>query len=98
MPEEVLFESESASNREEVATYLRTVANRLDGDETMTLSEGDQSIELDPPADLEFEVKVERETGSGPDELGLELELEWDDVATGDEPVGDKQTDGLDIS
>lgn len=98
MPEEVLFESENRLNRQEVATYLRTVSNRLDGNETLTFSAGEQSIELEPPANLEFEVKVERETGAGPDELSLELELEWDDVDTDEESVGDKQTNALDIS
>ena len=97
MPEEVLFESEHRQTREEVAAYLRTVANRLDGDETLTLVDGEQSIELELPAEVEFEVKVERETGSGPDELGLELELEWDDVDT-EEVVDDEGTTGLDIS
>ncbi|AHG04250.1 hypothetical protein HALDL1_12085 [Halobacterium sp. DL1] len=95
MPEEVLFESEHSQSRSEVAAYLRTVADRLDGDATLTLADGDQSVDIEPPATVAFEVKVERETGSGPDELSLELELEWDDT---DEASGDEQTDGLDIS
>ncbi|WP_232702350.1 amphi-Trp domain-containing protein [Halobacterium wangiae] len=97
MPEEVLFVSEHRQTRGDVAAYLRTVADKLDGDAALTLADGDQSVELEPPAEVEFEVKVERETGSGPDEIGLELELEWDDVDT-DEVSGDEGTTGLDIS
>ena len=81
MPEEVLFESETRKSRGEMATYLRTVADRLDDDGTVSLSAGEQSVDLDVPDSAEFEVKVERETpsGGGDGELSLELEIEWDE-------------------
>ncbi|MFC3476908.1 amphi-Trp domain-containing protein [Halobacterium litoreum] len=87
MPEEVIFESESTQSRSDVANYLRTVADKLDAGGDLTLSAGDQSVTLDPPTNVAFEVKAERETGSGADELSVEFELEWadgEDAASGD--------------
>lgn len=79
MPEEVLFKSESRESRAAVADYLRSIADKLDAGEAVTLSAGDQSITLDVPAQPTFEVKAERETSKsgGSPELSLELELEW---------------------
>lgn len=85
MSEEVLFEAESMRSRSEVATYLREVADALESDGAVTLSAGDQSVSVTPPSRVEFEVKVEREgPANGPGELGLELELEWDEDAPDD--------------
>jgi len=93
MPEEVLFESELSQTRSEVADYLRTVADKLDADESLTLSAGGDSVTLDPPESVTFEVKAELETGSGPDEHSVEFELEW---AEGEAQASDAS--GLDIS
>ncbi|WP_435175113.1 amphi-Trp domain-containing protein [Halorussus sp. AFM4] len=81
MPEEVLFETENRMSRSDVAAYLRTVAEKLESGGDLTLSAGDQSVTLDPPAQPTFEVKAERETpgGGGPGELSVEFELEWDE-------------------
>jgi amphi-Trp domain-containing protein len=82
MPEEVLFESESDMGREEVATYLRTVADKLDDGTSMTLSAGGESVTMEVPASVEFEVKAEREgPEGGRKELSVELELEWPEDA-----------------
>ena len=81
MPEEVLFETETRKSRAEVAAYLRSVADKLDGDGNVSLSAGDQSVDLTVPDSTEFEVKVEREAPAGAEtgELSLELEIEWDE-------------------
>ena len=80
MPEEVLFESESRRSREEIAAYLRTVADSLDAGDAITLRRGDESTTLEPPARPTFEVKAEREgPAEGPGELSVEFELEWDE-------------------
>jgi amphi-Trp domain-containing protein len=82
--EEVLFKTESTQSRAEIAASLRTIADRLDDDGEVTLSAGDQSQTLSVPARPEFEIKVEREQSkSGPAELSIELELEWDEGADG---------------
>ena len=81
MPEEVLFETERRMDRSEIAAYFRTVAEKLESDQDLTLSAGDQSVTLAPPAQPTFEVKAERETPSsgGSGELSIEFELEWDE-------------------
>jgi len=85
MPEEVLFETERRQSREQIAAYLRTVAQKLESGTSFALSAGDQSVTLDPPAEATFEVKAERETpsGGGDGELSVEFEIEWDESAAG---------------
>ncbi|RXK51327.1 amphi-Trp domain-containing protein [Halorientalis pallida] len=84
MPEKVLFETERVQRREDVATYLRTVADKLDDGGPITLESGDQSVTMEPPANVEFEVKAEREGPTdSPGELSIELELEWDEDTSG---------------
>jgi len=82
MPEEVLFKSENRRPRAEIAAYLRTVADKLDAGEPITLKSGDQTATMEPPASPTFEVKAEREgPAEGPGELSVEFELEWDEGA-----------------
>ena len=76
MPEEVLFKTERSHSREEIATYLRSVADKLDGGGDLALSADDESVELAVPDRPTFEVKAERET-NGSTELSVEFELEW---------------------
>lgn len=84
MPEEVLFKSESDQSRTDIASFLRTVADRLDADEEITLTAGGESVTMNPPARPTFEVKAEREgPAGGPNELSVEFELEWDEGAEG---------------
>jgi len=85
MPEEVLFKSESNQSREEIATYLRKVADNLDSGNAITLKAGSESVTLDPPARPTFEVKAEREGSAGNmTERSIEFELEWDENADGE--------------
>ncbi|MFC3959519.1 amphi-Trp domain-containing protein [Halovivax cerinus] len=90
MPEEVLFESEAGRSREDVAATLRSVADKLDAGEAITLTAGSESVTMDPPAQPTFEVKAEREgPADGPGELSVEFELEWPEDADGDGGTGD---------
>jgi len=80
MPEEVLFKSESAQSRDEIASYLRSVAEKLEQGDSITLKTGAESVTMDPPERPTFEVKAEREgPADGPGELSIEFELEWDE-------------------
>ncbi|MDJ1434248.1 amphi-Trp domain-containing protein [Halostagnicola sp. A-GB9-2] len=80
MPEEVLFKSESDQTREEIASYLRSVADKLEQGDSITLKSGSESVTMEPPARPTFEVKAEREGPTdGPGELSIEFELEWDE-------------------
>ncbi|MFC6874112.1 amphi-Trp domain-containing protein [Halobellus marinus] len=82
MVEEVLFKSEHSQSREAIASYLRDVADKLDAGEAITLSAGDQSVTMEPPAQPTFEVKAEREgPADGDGELSIELEIEWTEGA-----------------
>lgn len=85
MPEIVLFETENRRTREEIASYLRTVADNLEAGEPITLQSGEESVTVEPPAEPTFEVKVEREgPKGGPHERSIELELEWDESDSDD--------------
>ncbi len=80
MPEEVLFKSERVQSREDIASYLRRVAAKLEDGDAVTLKSGSESVTMEPPARPTFEVKAERDgptDGSG--ELSIEFELEWDE-------------------
>jgi amphi-Trp domain-containing protein len=88
MPEEVIFESERHQSREQVASYLQTVVDRLGAGEPITLQAGEESVTLEPPAEVEFEVKAEREgPAGGPTELSIEFELEWPEDGGDDGPL-----------
>ncbi|WP_336001481.1 amphi-Trp domain-containing protein [Halorientalis halophila] len=94
MPEEVLFKSESAQSRAEIASYLRSVAEKLDAGESITLKSGGDSVTMAPPDRPTFEVKAEREGPTdGDGELSIEFELEWDENGEG----GSDGTGGLEI-
>jgi amphi-Trp domain-containing protein len=78
MPEVVLFKSESDQTREEIASYLRSVADKLERGDAITLKSGSESVTMEPPARPTFEVKAEREGPTdGTGELSIEFELEW---------------------
>ena len=80
MPEEVLFKSESAQTREDIAALLRRVVENLETGDAITLKAGNETVTLNPPARPTFEVKAEREgPANGPGELSIEFELEWDE-------------------
>jgi len=86
MPEEVLFDSESARDRAEVAAYLRRVADALEVGDPLALSAGGDSVTMEVPARPTFEVKAEREGPTdGPGELSVEFEIEWDEDQRGGE-------------
>lgn len=77
--EEVLFKSENKEDRAAIARYLRTIAERLEAGDPLTLESGGESVTLDPPATATFEVKAEREVEGSETELSVEFEIEWDE-------------------
>jgi amphi-Trp domain-containing protein len=91
MPEKVLFKSESNQTREEIAAYLRKVADNLDSGNAISLKAGSESVTLNPPARPTFEVKAEHEGPVGNmTERSIEFELEWDENG-GEESGGSGQ-------
>lgn len=78
MSDDTLFQFEQTMTRDDVATYLREVADKLDGDGTVELSAGGQSTSLAVPERVQFEVDVERALDDrGSAEVEVEFELEW---------------------
>lgn len=84
MPDDTLFEFEQDMSRADVATYLRTVAEKLDGDGQLDFSAADQSTTVQVPDHVEFEIELERESSDrGSSEVSLEFELEWYETSEG---------------
>lgn len=75
--EEVLFETESAHSRNEIADYLEQVAENLRHGRVTLVSGGDE-VTVEPPERAVFEVKVEREEEGNEEEISVEFEIEWD--------------------
>ncbi|WP_435077201.1 HVO_2922 family protein [Halococcus sp. AFM35] len=73
MADETLFESERRRSRTDIAAVFRSLATALENDGPVTLEDGPESVQVDPPESPLFEIEVERESG----EMSLELELEW---------------------
>ncbi len=76
--EKVLFKSEEKKQTSEVASILRTVADKVESGQ-ITLSQGKEEVNLSIPGTITLEIKVEEETKAGRDTLkkSLEIELEW---------------------
>ncbi|MCH7661100.1 MAG: amphi-Trp domain-containing protein [Euryarchaeota archaeon] len=92
MTEEVLFKTEQSRSRGEIAQYLRTVADKLDEDGKLSLSAGEESVEMEVPERPTFEIKAEREEESDGTELSVEFELEWDEEQEGNGRSGGELT------
>ena len=84
--EKVLFEVEEKMSNQEIAEYLKNIAEKLEKGQEIKLESGDQSVQLDTDRPAEFEIKVEEENG----EESLELEIEW--------KKGSQKSDDLSIS
>jgi amphi-Trp domain-containing protein len=94
MPEEVLFKSERNQSRDEIAAYLRRVAEKLEQGDAITLTSGTESVTMEPPARPTFEVKAKREGATGgAGQLSVEFELEWDENGS----EGDSESGQLEI-
>jgi len=72
MSEETIHETETRRSRRGLASYFRRVANALSRGDPVPADE-QQTVTVDPPAETEFEVSVERDG----DDVSLELQLEW---------------------
>jgi amphi-Trp domain-containing protein len=82
--ETVLFKSEEKKSRDEVVEILRLLAEKI-ASGRLNLSNDSGSVELELPANLTLEIKVEEET-KRPNKVmplksrvkrSLEVELEW---------------------
>ena len=84
MGDDTVFQFEQTMARDEVATYLHEVANKLEESDELEFKAGGHSTTLTVPDRLQFEVEVQREpTDRGTDEVEVEFELEWYEDETG---------------
>jgi len=84
--ETILFKSEEKKTAAEVAQTLRLVADKIESG-SITLTQGDESLELTLPAAMTFEIKAEEEEGRSKTTRSLEFELEWG-VGEEEKPAG----------
>jgi len=80
----VLFKSEEKKDLPSVATFLRQLADKLDGNQVV-LRQGTEEIVLDIPNNVILELKAEEENKKGKMKRTFEIEIEW---IEGDESGG----------
>ncbi|ESS08164.1 MAG: hypothetical protein A07HN63_02184 [uncultured archaeon A07HN63] len=80
----IRFRSESTQSIEAIATYRRSVADKLDSGGSVPLTAGEETTTLEIPPRPTFEVKAERETDShgGNAEQSLESRSSWTRIET----------------
>lgn len=76
--ETVLFASEERQSLQNVADFLRQLADRLDNNQVV-LRQGNQEITVDIPNNVVLELKVEEEQKKERTQRSLEVEIEWYD-------------------
>lgn len=83
------FEIELEETREEVAAYLRKLADGLEQDNKLTFIVGDESATINPPELLHFKMETRADSTwlGGEDGRSFVLELGWeaDEVVSDDE-------------
>lgn len=80
--EVVIFETEEVADRARVCSFLRDLADKIEGNNVVLTSNGEETV-LDIPDRMELEVKVEKETGPSGVEHQLEVEIEWGEGESG---------------
>ena len=73
------LETEEQKTRAEVASYLRQLADQLDGGGAVMLELGDQRVDLDPVDPITFKLEGESDWAEGDMEAkqSIEFELVW---------------------
>ncbi len=73
---EILVESEEVRSRQEVASFLREIADKLEAG-SLTVTKGDETVTLQIPERVTLEFEVRRKTKPGKTKQSLEIEIEW---------------------
>lgn len=69
----IMIDYKQRMSKQEVATFLRTIADKLEQDGKFTLTQGEQTHEIEPAATPLLEVKHQEKNGK----YKFEIELEW---------------------
>ncbi len=72
----ILFETEERKSASEIASFLRQLADKIEG-KRVILRSGAKEIDLPMPSNMILEVKVEEEEKKGKTKRSLEVEIEW---------------------
>jgi amphi-Trp domain-containing protein len=82
------LETEAEKTRSEIASYLRELADQLDGDGDVTLELGGRQVRLNPTNPVTFKLEGESDWSEGDTEAKQSIEFElvwWRDARTADE-------------
>jgi amphi-Trp domain-containing protein len=74
----ILMKSKERRNIQELAAFLRQLADRLEQNET-TLQRGDEEISVEVPSRVTFKVKVKEKVKKGGTKHQLKMVLKWKD-------------------
>ena len=91
------LETEAEKTRSEIASYLRELAEQLDGDDAVTLELGGQQVQLDPTNPVTFKLEGESDWSEGDTEAKQSIEFElvwWREAQTAEEGALDITTEG----
>jgi amphi-Trp domain-containing protein len=91
------LETEAEKTRSEIASYLRELAEQLDGDGAVTLELGGKQVQLDPTNPVTFKLEGESDWSEGETEAKQSIEFElvwWRDAQTAEEGTLDITTVG----
>ena len=77
MSEETEVEYESDLSRDEIADHLVRFADQLRGSDAIELEVGAETVVVNPPETVEFELEIEDEPEDEGVERSVEFELEW---------------------
>jgi amphi-Trp domain-containing protein len=91
------LETEAEKTRSEIATYLRELADQLDGDGDVTLELGSQQVRLNPTDPVTFKLEGESDWSEGDTEAKQSIEFElvwWRDAQSADEGALDVSSEG----
>ncbi|WP_433630544.1 amphi-Trp domain-containing protein [Halomicrococcus sp. NG-SE-24] len=91
------LETEAEKTRSEIASYLRELAEQLDGDGAVTLELGGKQVQLDPTNPVTFKLEGESDWSEGDTEAKQSIEFElvwWREAQTAEEGTLDITTEG----
>ena len=91
------LETEAEKTRFEIASYLRELAEQLDGDGAVTLELGGKQVQLDPTNPVTFKLEGESDWSEGDTEAKQSIEFElvwWCEAQTAEEGALDITTEG----
>lgn len=91
------LETEAEKTRSEIASYLRELADQLDGGGDITLQLGGQQVQLNPTDPVTFKLEGESDWSEGDTEAKQSIEFElvwWREAQTPEEGTLDITTKG----